>query len=56
MSDWMKSLSNQGRPVITMAQVPALPGTPKYDDSGEGIAAASSGPRPRRLCQAQGTL
>jgi len=34
MTDWIKSLFNQSKPVIAMAHVPALPGTPKYDEAG----------------------
>lgn len=34
MTDTMKSLFGTPKPVITMAHLPALPGTPRYDETG----------------------
>lgn len=34
MPDWIKSLFNQSKPVIAMAHIPALPGTPRYNEAG----------------------
>ena len=34
MPDWMDSLFGQIKPVIAMAHIPALPGTPRYDEAG----------------------
>jgi hypothetical protein len=31
MSRWLRELFNEAKPVIAMAHVPALPGTPRYD-------------------------
>jgi membrane complex biogenesis BtpA family protein len=32
MTTWIKELFNNEKPVIAMAHIPALPGTPRYDD------------------------
>jgi hypothetical protein len=34
MPDWTTTLFKQPKPVIAMAHVPALPGTPRYDEAG----------------------
>jgi hypothetical protein len=34
MPDWIKTLFHQTKPIIAMAHVPALPGTPRYDEAG----------------------
>ena len=34
MTDWIKSLFGQSKPIIAMAHIPALPGTPRYDEAG----------------------
>lgn len=38
MTAWVKELFGTAKPVIAMAHVPALPGTPRYDEKG-GMAA-----------------
>jgi membrane complex biogenesis BtpA family protein len=37
MAEWIQTLFHQSRPIIAMAHLPALPGTPRYDEAG-GIA------------------
>src|SRR3972149_543283 len=34
MPEWIKALFLQTKPVIAMAHIPALPGTPRYDEAG----------------------
>jgi membrane complex biogenesis BtpA family protein len=34
MPEWIKALFHQTKPVIAMAHIPALPGTPRYDEAG----------------------
>jgi membrane complex biogenesis BtpA family protein len=34
MTEWLKALFHQNKPVIAMAHIPALPGTPRYDEAG----------------------
>jgi uncharacterized protein len=34
MPEWIKTLFHQTKPVIAMAHLPALPGTPRYDEAG----------------------
>ena len=34
MPEWIQSMFRQAKPVIAMAHVPALPGTPRYDRAG----------------------
>jgi membrane complex biogenesis BtpA family protein len=34
MSEWIKSLFRHEKPVIAMAHIPALPGTPRYNEEG----------------------
>ncbi len=34
MPEWIKALFHQTKPVIAMAHLPALPGTPRYDEAG----------------------
>ena len=34
MTDWIKSHFGTSKPIIAMAHIPALPGTPRYDDAG----------------------
>jgi membrane complex biogenesis BtpA family protein len=34
MPDWMHTLFRQAKPVIAMAHIPALPGTPRHDQNG----------------------
>jgi membrane complex biogenesis BtpA family protein len=34
ISEWMNSIFNTTKPVIAMAHIPALPGTPRYDEVG----------------------
>ena len=45
MTDWIKSLFGQEKPIIAMAHIPALPGTPRYDDAG-GIEALVEAVKP----------
>jgi len=45
MSDWIQSLFQQSKPVIAMAHIPALPGTPRYDEAG-GVDALVETVRP----------
>jgi hypothetical protein len=45
MADWIKTLFHQTKPVIAMAHVPALPGTPRYDMAG-GVEALIKAVRP----------
>ncbi len=33
MGSWLKELFGQEKPIIAMAHIPALPGTPRYDAS-----------------------
>jgi membrane complex biogenesis BtpA family protein len=33
MSEWMKNLFKHKQPIIAMAHIPALPGTPRYNDT-----------------------
>jgi membrane complex biogenesis BtpA family protein len=34
MPEWIKALFQQTKPIIAMAHLPALPGTPRYDEAG----------------------
>lgn len=45
MTDWIKSLFGQSKPIIAMAHIPALPGTPRYDETG-GISALIEAVKP----------
>jgi membrane complex biogenesis BtpA family protein len=45
MTEWIHSLFKQKKPVIAMAHIPALPGTPRYDAEG-GVRALVESVRP----------
>ena len=45
MTEWIHSLFKQKKPVIAMAHIPALPGTPRYDAVG-GVRALVESVRP----------
>lgn len=45
MSEWIHSLFKQKKPVIAMAHIPALPGTPRYEETG-GVEALVESVRP----------
>jgi membrane complex biogenesis BtpA family protein len=45
MADWIKTLFHQTKPVIAMAHIPALPGTPRYDAAG-GVETLINAVRP----------
>ncbi len=42
MSTLMRELFGRSKPVIAMAHLPALPGTPRYDENGGMDAAVES--------------
>jgi len=53
MTDWIKALFHQTKPVIAMAHVPALPGTPRYNESG-GVDQLIQAVRPDVECLVAG--